>query len=97
NTVSRGYFQTSGVAIATGRPFTEVDRSTSLRVAVVNEKLAADYWPGGDALGKRLLVPGEHQMRQVVGVARTANYSSWGEAPQRCVYVPLEQNPLPAM
>ena len=36
-------------------------------------------------------------MRQIVGIARTANYSSWAEPPQRCVYVPLEQNHLPAM
>jgi putative ABC transport system permease protein len=42
-------------------------------------------------------VPGEQQMREIVGVARTANYSSWGEPPQRCVYVPLEQNLLAAM
>lgn len=36
-------------------------------------------------------------MREIVGVARTGNYSSFGEPPQRCVYVPLEQNPLPSM
>jgi ABC-type antimicrobial peptide transport system permease subunit len=53
--------------------------------------MAHDYWPGG-ALGKRLLLPGEKQMRQIVGVARTANYTTWGEAPQACVYIPLEQN-----
>jgi hypothetical protein len=27
-----------------------------------------------------------------VGVARTANYTAWGEAPQFCIYLPLEQN-----
>jgi ABC-type antimicrobial peptide transport system permease subunit len=31
-------------------------------------------------------------MRQVVGVARTANYTGWGEPPQPCVYLPLTQN-----
>jgi macrolide transport system ATP-binding/permease protein len=36
-------------------------------------------------------------MRAIVGVARTANYSSWGEPPQLCVYVPLAQNHLPSM
>jgi predicted permease len=97
NTVSRGYFHTSGVAIEKGRAFTDVDRPTSLPVAIVNEKLAQDYWPGEGALGKRIQVPGERQMREVVGVARTGNYSSFGEPPQRCVYVPLEQNQLPAM
>jgi predicted permease len=97
NTVSRGYFHTSGVAIEKGREFTDVDRPTSLPVAIVNEKLAQDYWPGEGALGKRVQVPGERQTREIVGVARTGNYSSFGEPPQRCVYVPLEQNQLPAM
>lgn len=63
----------------------------------MNGKLAQDYWPGEDAIGKRIQVPGERQMREIVGVARTGNYSSFGEPPQRCIYVPLEQNPLPAM
>jgi predicted permease len=96
NTVDRGYFETTGIAIAKGRPFTGIDRSASLPVAIVNETLAQDYWPGEDALGKRIQVPGEQQMRAIVAVARTANYTSWGEPPQRCVYVPSEQNHLAA-
>ena len=97
NTIDRDYFETAGVVIEKGRPFTEIDRAASRPVVIVNEKLAQDYWPGEDAIGKRIQVPGEHQMREVVGVARTANYSSWGEPPQRCVYVPAEQNHLPSM
>jgi len=97
NTVSRGYFKTSGVAIEKGHEFTDTDQSTSLPVAIVNGMLAQDYWPEEDAIGKRIQVPGERQMREIVGVARTGNYSSFGEPPQRCIYVPLEQNPLPAM
>ena len=97
NTVSRGYFQTSGVAIDKGREFTAVDGATSRPVAIVNEKLAHDYWPNEDALGRRIQVPGEREMREIVGVARTGNYSSFGEPPQRCVYVPLDQNRLPSM
>jgi predicted permease len=84
------------VAIESGRAFTDVDQETSLRVAIVNQKMAHDYWPGG-ALGKRIRLPGEKVMRQIVGVARTANYTSWGERPQPCVYVPLAQNYSEAM
>src|SRR5260370_2281692 len=36
-------------------------------------------------------------MRQIVGIARTANYSNWAEPAQLCVYVPLEQNYSDAM
>ncbi len=97
HTVDRKYFETAGVAIQSGREFTDVDLPSSVPAAIVNEKLAQDYWPGDTALGKRIQVPGETGMRQVVGVARTANYSSWAEPPQRSVYLPLEQNHLPAM
>jgi predicted permease len=90
-TVDRDYFETAGMAIDSGREFTDLDRETSIPVAIVNEKMAHDHWPGG-ALGKRVQLPGETQMREIVGVARTANYTLWGEAPQNCVYVPLEQN-----
>ena len=95
-TVDRDYFETTGVAIENGRAFTDVDQETSLPVAIVNEKMARDYWPGG-ALGRRLQLPGEKIMRQVVGVARTANYTAWGEPPQDCVYVPLAQKYADAM
>ncbi len=97
NTVDLNYFETAGVAIDRGRAFTSLDRETSIPVAIVNEKLAQDYWPEGKALGKRIQLPGEQQMRQIVGIARTANYSNWAESPQPCVYVPLEQNYSDAM
>jgi putative ABC transport system permease protein len=85
------YFQTAGVAIERGRAFTSADQDNSTPVALINEKLAHDYWPTADALGKRVLLPGEKEMRQVIGIARTANYTTWAEPPQHCVYVPLEQ------
>ncbi len=97
NTVDHNYFETDGVAILSGRAFTSLDRDNSTPVAIVNEKMAHDYWPAGRALGKRIELPGEEQMRQIVGIATTANYSSWGEPPQACVYVPLEQNYSDAM
>ncbi len=97
NTVDRNYFETAAVAIDKGREFTRVDQENSIPVAVINEKMAHDYWPNGDALGKRIQLPGEKTMREIVGIARTANYSTLGEPPQRCVYVPLAQRYFDAM
>ncbi len=91
NTVDQGYFDTAGVRILAGRVFTDFDRADTAPVAVVNETMAREFWPGG-ALGRRVQLPGETQYRQIVGVARTANYTAWGEPPQFCVYVPMEQN-----
>lgn len=97
NTVDLLYFEAAGVAIDKGRGFTASDREDSTPVAMVNEKLANDYWPNQEALGKRIQLPGERAMRQIVGIARTANYSALAEPPQPCVYVPLEQNYSDAM
>jgi predicted permease len=91
NTVDRNYFETAGVKLDSGRQFTEIDQENSAPAAIVNEKMAQDYWPGQSAIGKRIRLPGEKDLRQIVGIARNATYSNWGEPPQPCVYVPLEQ------
>ena len=96
NTVDRDYFETAGVSILSGRGFTDLDLANTTPAAIVNDKMAHDLFPGG-ALGKRIQLPGEKAMRQIVGIAKTANYSAWGEAPQFCVYVPLEQNESDSM
>ena len=97
NTVDINYFETAGTPIEAGRDFTRMDQETSTPVAIINEKMAHDYWPNEDALGKRIQLPDEKSMRVIVGVARTANYSTLAEPPQACVYVPLEQNYSDAM
>ncbi len=97
NTVDLNYFETAGIPIDKGREFTRIDQENSTPVAIVNEKMAHDFWPNGEALGKRIQLPGEKMLRQIVGIARTANYSTLGEPPQRCIYVPLEQSYFDAM
>jgi putative ABC transport system permease protein len=91
NAIDPGYFATMDIETTRGRDFTETDRGGALPVVIVNEALAARAWPGLDPVGKRLRVVGEDVVREVVGVARTANYGTLGEAPQLCVYVPLLQ------
>jgi predicted permease len=91
-TVDTDYFATMGIELLRGRTFEEADRDGTMPVAVVNETLAERYWPGGDALGHRFQFAGDPVLRQVVGIVKTANYTTLGEAPQPCVYVPLRQN-----
>ena len=92
NTVDLAYFHTAGVSIHSGRGFTEGDDAGSLPVAVVNQVLAQKYWPRESALGKRIQAPGENFYRQIIGIARNANYQNIGEPPQLCVYLPLRQH-----
>lgn len=63
------YFRTMQIPILRGREFTEQDNESSPDVAVVNETLARRYWPEGDAVGKRLILPRSKKTLEVVGVA----------------------------
>lgn len=91
-TIDAGYFETVQIPLLRGRAVTENDREETAPVAVINEALAREHWPGGDALGHRFQFAGETVWRQVVGIVKNANYSSLGEHPQPCVYLPLGQN-----
>ncbi len=48
------YFGVMRVIPRRGRTLTEADATSGAPVALVNESFAAKYWPGSDALGKRL-------------------------------------------
>ncbi len=90
NEISEGYLATLGIPLVSGREFTRNDDERAPLVAVVNQVMAARYWPGQDPTGKRLQVKG--RWMQVVGVARTSKYMSILETPKALFYVPLRQN-----
>jgi predicted permease len=52
--VTPGYFATMGIPVKKGREFDETDVREGRKVAIVDEVLAAKYWPGQDPIGKRL-------------------------------------------
>ena len=93
NTVDVDYFKTMRIPLLQGRVFTDSDQESELPVAIINEDLARRYWPAGDALGKRFHFVGDRVLRQIVGVVENSNYTTLGEAPQPCVYLPMGQNP----
>jgi predicted permease len=97
NTVDLTYFSTLGIAFVEGRDFTQEDRDISTSVAIINDTMAAKYWPNETPLGKRLQLPRGKEFLQIVGVVKTANYQTLGEPPQPCVYIPLRQNYSDAM
>ena len=48
------YLQTMGIPLLRGRYFNDQDGPKSTQVLIVSDALAKQYWPGQDALGKRL-------------------------------------------
>jgi predicted permease len=97
NTVDIDYFRTLGVALRRGRDFGAGDRRETRPVAIINDTMAAKYWPGQDPLGRRVQFDGEPTPREIVGIVETTKYQTLGEAPQSCLFVPLAQNYVDAM
>jgi predicted permease len=95
--VTPGYFRTLGIPLLRGRDFNPLDTKTSPRVVIVNEIAAAVFWPGENAVGKRISFLGEGLPVEVVGVARTTNYRGLGEPPQPLVYLSLGQYYFPTV
>ncbi len=65
--VDTAYFRTAGIPIVRGRGFTADELEHPGDVVLVNQALAARYWPGGDALGKRIAVRKSAQGRPEFG------------------------------
>jgi predicted permease len=97
NAVDVGYFETTGIALLSGRDFTAADRTGSVPVAIINDTMARKFWPNQSAIGKRFRFYTERDYREVVGVAKTVKYVTLGEAPQSAAYYPLRQSANDAM
>jgi predicted permease len=66
--VTPDYFAAMGIVVKQGRSFTEQDRIGSQAVMVIDENLARQYWPDGDAVGKRMRRNDSDPWAAIVGV-----------------------------
>ena len=96
--VDENYFDVMQTPILRGRAFTPMDKDGAPLVAIVNEQFANTYWPGQNAIGKRLRIDTKkNQWLQVVGIAKTGKYLWGGESPLAFLYLPFAQNSRQAM
>src|SRR2546421_5943881 len=79
-----------GIPIVSGRELARTDDERSPPVAIINETMAAKYWPGKNPLGRRLKV--KDRWIEIVGIAKNANCRTKLEPPATFFYVPLRQN-----
>ena len=92
--VSPGYFDTMGIQIARGRPIASTDTEASPPVAVVNETMAARYWPGQDPIGKRFhLGTLDQPWVEIVGLVRNIRHNAVVEDPRAEMYLAHPQWP----
>ena len=94
NLVSPEFFDTLGIGVVRGRTFTAPDALSNARVAVVNEALARQLWPGQEPIGKLLRQGPKSPLFEVVGVVRdTRNVYLWS-ANLPYLYLPLQVTAL---
>ena len=89
-----GYFATMRIPILRGRDIAEADDLRAPGVVVINDYLARRYWPGEEALGKRITFndPGKHpSWLTVVGVVKNTVRGSWISPPAEEVFLPYLQ------
>jgi predicted permease len=73
--ITPDYFETMATPIVRGRPFSPRDTSEAPLVAIVDQRLAARFWPGENPIGKTI-VRGGAGPYTVVGVAGDVRYAS---------------------
>ena len=91
-----GYFDAMGLTLLGGRWFTPADRDNAPLVVVINDTMAARYWPGVGAVGKRFRMGGPggtSPMMTIVGIVRTSRHNAVVEDPRAEMYLPHAQLP----
>jgi len=91
--VTPGYFATLGIPLRQGRDFTAEDTADRPLVVVIGESLALRLFPGGDAVGHRLVTGMAAVPREIVGVVGATRSTDLAQAPRDEMYLPLAQAP----
>jgi predicted permease len=95
--VSPEFFHVLGIPLLRGRGITAADTATSEQVLLVNQTMAAKFWPGQDAIGQRIWFAkpmgssAEPGPRTIVGIVGDVRDMSLAEPPAETMYLPFAQ------
>ena len=100
--VSPGYFATMGIHIVDGRGFDVLDDREATGVAIVDQALAARYFPDEDPIGKVVDGLPPHVALggffppsfEIVGVVQDVKYFGLSQPSEPSLYLPLAQAPF---
>jgi len=93
--ISPGYFEAMGIPLVSGRDFTDRDDTKAPAVIMVNQALARTYFPGENAVGKRIRPgvarDGKPEVREIVGVVGNVKHRGLGAEESPEFYIPYRQ------
>lgn len=105
--ISPDYLAAMGIPLVRGRGFHSSDRFTEPQlsdpaaprphgVAIINEAMAARFWPGRDPLGESIALFDDQTFassRTIVGIVGSVRAAALQDAPAPAVFLPLAQHP----
>jgi len=92
--VTPGWFRTMSVPLLRGRTFTPRDAAKAPQVVVINETAAREFWPGGDPLGKHVIMGWFTDLdAEIIGVVGDVRLTALKQPPRPTLYWPVEQVP----
>ncbi len=96
--ISTGYMSALRIPVLRGRDFADSDVAGRPGAVLISESMARQFWPGEDAVGKRLtLTFFPDTVREVVGVVGDVKLDGLDQTrPAVALYVPLDQLSMPA-
>jgi len=84
--VGANYLKTLGIQLVKGRDFTTEDMQPgALAVAVINERMAARYWPNEDPIGRRItlgLPRPDNPLITIVGISKDVPHRALDSKPE---------------
>src|SRR5919109_48282 len=91
--IDAGYFKTMGIPLLAGRDFTARDTAEAPKVAIVSERIARGYFPGGPgaALGQHVRLSDRGEWLTLVGVVADIRQMGLDQDVQPMLYVPFQQ------
>ena len=96
--ITPGYFEAMGMSLVSGRDFVGTDGAGKPLVAIVNETLVRQFFPAGDAVGKRVRwVLNDKDWRTIVGVVRDVRGFALEAQARPQLYHPHAQSPYGVM
>ena len=95
--VTPGYLRAMEIPLRLGRGIEDHDTSDSPKVALINQKMAAQLWPNQDPVGRRIKFPGSERnpqpWRTIVGVVSDVAQYALDKEPPMQIYLPHTQFP----
>jgi predicted permease len=91
------YFSAMQIPLIRGRMFAETDTKQMPPVAIIDQKMADRFWPGGDAIGKRIRPGNDSPWITIVGVVGIVKEYGLDTDTRMVVYYPHAQRPIGSM